>query len=94
MHNAPHSNQNKRENRQSNDKLKAFDCFLQHRQPNPVEDWLSEKAWTEVVWASRLLRSLQPLMDDFRMKIKEWRQFYDSPNPQDEKLPKGWEKLE
>lgn len=67
---------------------------MQHRQPNPAEDWLSEKAWTEVVWASRLLRGLQTLMDHFREHSKEWKEFYESTNPQDQSLPKGWEKLE
>ena len=74
--------------------VKNLHDIFKHRQPNPAEEWLNEKAWTEVVWASRLLRSLQTLMDDFRQKSKEWKKFYDSLNPQEESLPTGWQKLE
>ena len=43
----------------------------QHKQDNPAESWLSEKAWTEVVFASRLLPHLQRLMDNFRENVKD-----------------------
>ena len=66
----------------------------QHKQDNPAESWLSEKAWTEVVFASRLLPHLQRLMDNFRENVKEWKRWYDTINPQEENLPQGLEKLE
>jgi hypothetical protein len=55
---------------------------------------LTEKSWTEIVFASRQLSSLQNLMDHFKDHLPEWKEFYDSPNPQDAELPQGWEKLE
>ena len=72
--------------------LSFFLFFI--KQENPAEPWLSDKAWTEVVFASRLLPHLQRLMDNFRENARDWRRWYDSVNPQDENLPQGLEKLE
>ena len=68
--------------------------FFKHKQPNPAPEWLSENAWSDIVWATRLLRSLQNFMDHFREHIKAWKRFYDSTNPQDEELPEGMQKVE
>ena len=75
-------------------KVFNFDFFFQHKQPNPAPEWLSENAWSDIVWATRLLRSLQNFMDHFREHIKAWKRFYDSTNPQDEELPEGMQKVE
>ena len=71
-----------------------FFMYLQHQQPNPAEEWLEEKAWSEIVWASRLLRSFQGFMEHFKDHLEEWKNFYDSANPMEVELPKGYEKLE
>ena len=68
--------------------------YLQHQQPNPAEEWLEEKAWSEIVWASRLLRSFQGFMEHFKDHLEEWKNFYDSANPMEVELPNGYTKLE
>ena len=68
--------------------------YLQHQQPNPAEEWLEEKAWSEIVSASGRLRSFQGFMGHFKDHLEEWKNFYDSANPMEVKLPNGYEKLE
>ena len=71
-----------------------FLYYLQHQQPNPAEEWLEEKAWSEIVSASGRLRSFQGFMGHFKDHLEEWKNFYDSANPMEVKLPNGYEKLE
>ncbi len=68
--------------------------LVQHLQPNPAPEWMTDKAWTEVVMASGQLRSMQGLMSHIKDNIGEWKAFYDCANPHEEQLPKGWTNLE
>ncbi|KAK6187847.1 hypothetical protein SNE40_005782 [Patella caerulea] len=54
--------------------------------PNPCSDWLSEKAWSEIVRASDIPK-LKGYRQHFQENTKTWRKLYDSSAPQDHKLP-------
>ncbi|KAL5473898.1 hypothetical protein EMCRGX_G028462 [Ephydatia muelleri] len=60
---------------------------LENPHPNPFPQWLTDKSWGEIVRASDL-ENLKGLMKDFG---PQWKQLYDSPSPQDTKLPEPWE---
>ncbi|XP_073915702.1 dynein axonemal heavy chain 3 isoform X2 [Castor canadensis] len=61
--------------------------------PNPAPEWLSEKAWAEVVRASSLPK-LKGLMEHLEQNAKEWKQIYDSVWPHEETFPGNWKFLE
>ncbi|XP_016078231.1 PREDICTED: dynein heavy chain 3, axonemal [Miniopterus natalensis] len=61
--------------------------------PNPASEWLSEKAWAEVVRASTLPK-LRGLMEHFKQNASEWKLIYDSAWPQEEDFPGSWKFLQ
>uniref|UniRef100_A0A673U890 Dynein axonemal heavy chain 3 n=1 Tax=Suricata suricatta TaxID=37032 RepID=A0A673U890_SURSU len=61
--------------------------------PNPVPEWLSEKAWAEVVRASALPK-LQGLMEHLGQNADEWKLIYDSTWPHEENFPGPWKLLQ
>ncbi|XP_014652699.1 PREDICTED: dynein heavy chain 3, axonemal [Ceratotherium simum simum] len=61
--------------------------------PNPVPEWLSEKAWAEVVRASALPK-LKGLMEHLEQNANEWKLIYDSAWPHEEKFPGSWKFLQ
>lgn len=61
--------------------------------PNPVSEWLSEKAWAEVVRASSL-SGLRGLMEDLEENADKWKPIYDSASPHEEKFPGIWKFLQ
>ncbi|XP_072798825.1 dynein axonemal heavy chain 3 isoform X1 [Vicugna pacos] len=61
--------------------------------PNPAPEWLSEKAWAEVVRASALPK-LKGLMEDLEQNSDKWKLIYDSAWPHEEKLPGSWKFLQ
>ena len=61
--------------------------------PNPVSEWLSEKAWAEVVRASAL-PNLKGLMEHLEQNGNEWKFIYDSAWPHEETFPGSWKFLE
>ncbi|XP_026560379.1 dynein heavy chain 3, axonemal [Pseudonaja textilis] len=65
---------------------------LENPYPNPASEWLSDKAWAEIVRASGL-ENLSGLMDHFESHVQEWKAIYDSAKPQEEVFPSGWNKL-
>ncbi|XP_076842922.1 dynein axonemal heavy chain 3 [Brachyhypopomus gauderio] len=65
---------------------------LDNPQPNPAPEWLTEKAWSEVVRASRL-PGLDGLFEHVRDNIPQWKQIYDSSRPHEEPLPGQWRHL-
>ncbi|XP_039273758.2 dynein axonemal heavy chain 3-like isoform X3 [Styela clava] len=65
---------------------------LDNPHANPGSDWLSDKAWSEIVRASNL-KNLNGLMDHFAGNITQWKALYDSPSPHLEKFPDKWNKL-
>uniref|UniRef100_A0A8I3RUY3 Dynein axonemal heavy chain 3 n=1 Tax=Canis lupus familiaris TaxID=9615 RepID=A0A8I3RUY3_CANLF len=60
--------------------------------PNPAPEWLSEKAWAEVVRASALPK-LKGLMEHLEQNSEEWKLIYDSTWPHEEKFPGSWKFL-
>ncbi|XP_021567967.1 dynein heavy chain 3, axonemal [Carlito syrichta] len=61
--------------------------------PNPAPEWLSEKAWAEVVRASAL-PSLNGLKEHLEQNMSEWKLIYDSAWPHEEKFPGSWKFLQ
>nr|XP_036848129.1 dynein heavy chain 3, axonemal [Manis javanica] len=61
--------------------------------PNPAPEWLSEKAWAEVVRASALPK-LKGLMEHLEQNADEWKLVYDSAWPHEEKFPGSWKFLQ
>lgn len=53
---------------------------------NPAADWLSDKAWSDIVKASEL-EGLEKLRIDFCESIEKWREFYESSNPDEQAFP-------
>uniref|UniRef100_A0A8W4FNZ5 Dynein axonemal heavy chain 3 n=1 Tax=Sus scrofa TaxID=9823 RepID=A0A8W4FNZ5_PIG len=66
---------------------------LENPYPNPVPEWLSEKAWAEVVRASELPK-LKGLMEHLEQNAHEWKFIYDSAWPHEEKFPGSWKLLQ
>ncbi|XP_026982494.1 dynein axonemal heavy chain 3 [Sagmatias obliquidens] len=60
--------------------------------PNPVSEWLSEKAWAEVVRASALPK-LKGLMEHLEQNANEWKLICDSAWPHEEMFPGSWKLL-
>ncbi|XP_012645608.2 dynein axonemal heavy chain 3 [Microcebus murinus] len=56
---------------------------------NPAPEWLSEKAWSEVVRASALPK-LKGLMEHLEQHLDEWKPIYDSAWPHEELFPGSW----
>lgn len=67
----------------------ALDNFI----PNPASDWLSDKSWTEIVRLSKL-PGFENLVEHVKKYVKQWKQLYDSPEPQDAKFPDPWNELD
>ncbi|KAM4829514.1 dynein axonemal heavy chain 3 [Thomomys bottae] len=61
--------------------------------PNPASEWLSEKAWAEIVRASSLPK-MRGLMEHFQVSTDEWKLIYDSAWPHEELFPGSWQFLE
>ncbi|ELW62513.1 Dynein heavy chain 3, axonemal [Tupaia chinensis] len=61
--------------------------------PNPAPEWLSEKAWSEVVRASTLPQ-LKGLKEHLEQNSSEWKLIYDSAWPHEEKFPGSWRLLQ
>ncbi|XP_006892767.1 PREDICTED: dynein heavy chain 3, axonemal [Elephantulus edwardii] len=66
---------------------------LDNPYPNPDPEWLSEKAWSEIVRASTL-PGLKDLMEDFQNNTNHWKPIYDSAWPHERPFPGQWKFLE
>ncbi|XP_058254502.1 dynein axonemal heavy chain 3 [Hemibagrus wyckioides] len=62
---------------------------LDNPHPNPAPEWLSDKAWSEVVRASNLPK-LEGLYEDVIENVAEWKRVYDSSQPHKERFPGEW----
>ncbi|XP_054711131.1 dynein axonemal heavy chain 3-like [Uloborus diversus] len=65
---------------------------LDNPYPNPAPDWLTDRAWSEVVRASNL-PLLGELMESVKSNISAWKEIYDSPNPHELQYPSPFEEL-
>ncbi|XP_030872601.1 dynein heavy chain 3, axonemal [Leptonychotes weddellii] len=57
--------------------------------PNPAPEWLSEKAWAEVVRASALPK-MKGLKEHLEQNAEEWKLIYDSTWSHEENFPGSW----
>ncbi|XP_037391966.1 dynein heavy chain 3, axonemal [Pygocentrus nattereri] len=62
---------------------------LDNPHPNPAPEWLSDKAWSEVVRASKL-PDLEGLFEHVQENVAQWKQIYDSGRPNEERFPGKW----
>ncbi|XP_059139620.1 dynein axonemal heavy chain 3-like isoform X2 [Physella acuta] len=63
---------------------------LENLLPNPAPTWLSDKAWSEIVRASKL-PNLHGLHDHVTKQTDAWKKFYDNSTPHNYKLPSPWD---
>lgn len=60
---------------------------LDNPHTNPAPEWLSDKSWNEIVRASSSIAQLSGLHEHVTGNCQQWKEFYDSQNPEDEKFP-------
>ncbi|XP_062562978.1 dynein axonemal heavy chain 3 isoform X3 [Armigeres subalbatus] len=63
---------------------------LDNPYPNPAPEWLTDKAWTDLVRASSL-KSLNKLRESFTENLDEWKSFYNLSDPERNELPKPYQ---
>lgn len=59
---------------------------LDNPHPNPNDEWLTDKSWSDIVRASNL-KGLSSFRIDFVRNIRQWKEYYDRSNPQDCPFP-------
>ncbi|XP_066927305.1 dynein axonemal heavy chain 1-like isoform X2 [Clytia hemisphaerica] len=57
--------------------------------PNPASDWLSDRAWREVVMLSNLPK-FEAFADDFKNNLEGFKRIFDSVEPHREPQPGQW----
>ncbi|XP_048578532.1 dynein axonemal heavy chain 1-like isoform X2 [Nematostella vectensis] len=57
--------------------------------PNPAPDWLSERAWGEILKIP-VLPKFAAFAEDFSNHIEEYKRMFDSADPHREVLPEPW----
>lgn len=62
---------------------------LDNPHANPAVEWLSDRAWSEIVRASNLI-GMEGFYKNFQTETAKWRSFYDLTNPQDEPMPEPY----
>ncbi|EDV27935.1 uncharacterized protein TRIADDRAFT_52992 [Trichoplax adhaerens] len=62
---------------------------LNNPYPNPAKDWLTDKAWAEIVRASALPH-FKDWLQDFIDRSHEWKAVYDAIQPHLTPLPSPW----
>ncbi|XP_065895241.1 dynein axonemal heavy chain 1-like isoform X2 [Dysidea avara] len=58
--------------------------------PNPASDWLSDRAWGEVLMLAAL-ENFAKFADEFPDHLEGFRRVFDSPDPHREPLPGHWD---
>ncbi|GFT81094.1 dynein heavy chain 3, axonemal, partial [Nephila pilipes] len=66
---------------------------LENPYPNPCPEWLSDRAWSEVVRASNLPH-LEGLKECVQKNVSGWKQVYDSLNPHEIEYPTPFSTLD
>ncbi|VDO81995.1 unnamed protein product [Schistosoma curassoni] len=66
---------------------------LENKLANPANNWLSDKCWDEICRLSAL-KGFETFREHFTTHLNEWKQYYDSKDPQEDKLPEPWDKLD
>ncbi|GIY63283.1 dynein heavy chain 3, axonemal [Caerostris darwini] len=59
---------------------------LENPHPNPCPEWLTDRAWSEIVRASNLPH-LEGLMKNVKNNVSGWKEVYDSLNPHEIDYP-------
>uniref|UniRef100_A0A8C3CZ11 Dynein axonemal heavy chain 1 n=1 Tax=Cairina moschata TaxID=8855 RepID=A0A8C3CZ11_CAIMO len=57
---------------------------------NPAPDWLSERAWGDILALSNL-KNFSGFADDLTANLEAFRAIFDSPEPHREPLPQKWD---
>ena len=57
--------------------------------PAPEASWLTEKSWNEICRLSKL-ENFAGFFNDFKERINEWKEIFDSANPAESKFPGYW----
>ncbi|CAB4069325.1 DNAH [Lepeophtheirus salmonis] len=65
---------------------------IQHNQPIPPGNWISEKMWNAIVSINKM-ESFQGLMASLRDDFEAWKEFYYSASPSRDILPNGWRQI-
>uniref|UniRef100_W5LYK9 Dynein axonemal heavy chain 1 n=1 Tax=Lepisosteus oculatus TaxID=7918 RepID=W5LYK9_LEPOC len=63
---------------------------VQGQTPKPVADWLSERAWQDVLGLSAL-RSFSDFAESFTHNLEGFKRIFDSAEPHREALPAEWD---
>ncbi|GFQ95725.1 dynein heavy chain 3, axonemal [Trichonephila clavata] len=66
---------------------------LENPYPNPCPEWLSDRAWSEIVRASNLPH-LEGLKDCVQKNVSGWKTVYDSLNPHEIEYPDPFSALD
>uniref|UniRef100_A0A3Q0KRH4 Dynein axonemal heavy chain 7 n=2 Tax=Schistosoma mansoni TaxID=6183 RepID=A0A3Q0KRH4_SCHMA len=66
---------------------------LENKLANPANNWLSDKCWDEICRLSTI-KGFETFREHFTTHLNEWKQYYDSKDPQEDKLPEPWNKLD
>nr|CAH8846959.1 unnamed protein product [Trichobilharzia regenti] len=66
---------------------------LENKLANPAAGWLSDKSWDEICRMSSL-KAFATFREHFTTHLAEWKQYYDSKEPQEAQLPEPWDKLD
>ncbi|XP_035226897.1 dynein heavy chain 3, axonemal-like isoform X2 [Stegodyphus dumicola] len=66
---------------------------LENPYPNPAPEWLTDRAWSEIVRASNL-PPLEGLMESVQNRVSSWKEVYDSPNPHTIEYPAPFGELD
>ncbi|QQP55643.1 Dynein beta chain_ ciliary_ putative [Caligus rogercresseyi] len=65
---------------------------IDHNQPIPDDKWMTGKMWNSIVSISKM-KTFQGLMQSLRDDLKDWRAFYEAPNPSKDCLPVRWKEI-
>lgn len=57
---------------------------------NPDPSWVTDKMWIDICKASKL-EGLSGFMESFKSRLKEWKRWFESSEPQEKALPGDWE---
>ncbi|KAH8876868.1 Dynein heavy chain 7, axonemal [Schistosoma japonicum] len=66
---------------------------LENKLSNPASGWLSDKCWNEICRMTTL-KGFETFREHFTTHLNEWKQYYDSKDPQEARLPEPWDKLD
>jgi dynein heavy chain len=67
---------------------------MENLHPNPAPEWLTEKSWHDIVRAGSSLEQLRNLHENVKLRVKEWKEFYDKSSPENESFPEPYQEAD